>query len=342
MNRWWNAETKNTGGFDSELRTQSVGSNSSGRMPRQAWNTSFLTISSVVADQGHGEPVFDLEIEDHHNFVANGMLVHNCHHYGAREWSKVIGRFPARYRLGISADPIRDDGLDPIIRWNFGKVAFGIYKPVAEKLPLVCLMRWTGEYKESRYHDWTRDPDTGDWVMGRPNAMKYAKLLAKDKARNSWLVGQIIEARAKGRRILVFAKTRNHVQALHDEFVARWTKAVTEAGGDPSTTHIVKLWGGLKDKERKAAMLGDVTFTTYGFTKEATNLKQKDTLVLGTPAGDPLQTVGRLRDKGPADRKSFLVIDPFEGNDYSFRKAAERCAAYQALGIQVKRFGPKT
>ena len=74
------------------------------------------------------------------------VIADEVHHYGAAQWSKVIGRFPARYRLGISADPIRDDGLDPIVRWNFGKVAFGIYKPQVGQLPLVCLMRWPGEY----------------------------------------------------------------------------------------------------------------------------------------------------------------------------------------------------
>jgi superfamily II DNA or RNA helicase len=280
---------------------------------------------------------FDESFYNQFGFVCADEI----HHYAANTWSKVVGRFSARYRLGVSADPIRDDGLDPIIRWNFGKVAFGIYKPTSKMLPLVCLMRWPGEYKESKYHDWKKDPSSGEWEMGRPNAMKYAKLLAKDTARNSWLVSKIIEARSKNRRILIFAKTRNHVQVLHDEFVARWTKAVLDSGGDPKATNIVKLWGGLTEKARKAATKGDVTFTTYGFAREATNLLQKDTLVLATPAGDPLQTVGRLRDKGPIDRQSFLVIDPFEGNDYSFKKASERTEAFTNLGIQVKRFGPK-
>lgn len=310
-----------------------------------AWTTSFRQIMSVTVDQGPGVPVFDLEIEEHHNFVANGILVHNCHHYGAAQWSKVIGRFPARYRLGISANPIRDDGLDPIIRWNFGKVAFGIYKPVSEKLPLVCLTRWTPDvpYKEGSYHDFKEvfTEEGSRWVKGRANAMKYAKVLSMDTRRNSWLVGKIIDARSKGRRVLIFTKLRAHLEVLHDEFVVRWTKAMLDSGGDPKATKIVKLWGGLKDRELKAAMKGDVTFTTYGFSKEATNLSQKDTLVLATPAGDPLQTVGRLRDKGSPDRMSFFVLDPFEGNKYSFKKAMERGWAYRNLGIEVKRYEQK-
>jgi len=268
------------------------------------------------------------------------VVADEVHHYGASQWSKVISRFPARYRLGVSADPIRDDGLDPIVRWNFGKVAFGVYRKNADQLPLVCMIRYPGHYEERKYHDWRQIG--GEWQMVRANAMKYAKLLAQDKQRNSWLVDKIIEARSKGRRILVFAKLRDHVEALHDEFIARWSKAME--GIDESSrpkTKIAKLWGGLKDRDRHAAMSADVTFTTYGFSKEATNLPQKDTLILATPAGDPLQTIGRLRDKGHADRKSFLAIDPFEGNDYSFERALKRAQAYSALGIEVQRYAKK-
>ena len=41
------------------------------------WNTSLERVESVtvVGD----ERVYDIEVEDNHNFVANGLLVHNCH-----------------------------------------------------------------------------------------------------------------------------------------------------------------------------------------------------------------------------------------------------------------------
>ncbi|VXD23404.1 DNA polymerase III subunit gamma/tau [Planktothrix paucivesiculata] len=41
------------------------------------WNTSLETVVSVQA--GEIAKVYDIEVEDHHNFVANGLLVHNCH-----------------------------------------------------------------------------------------------------------------------------------------------------------------------------------------------------------------------------------------------------------------------
>jgi len=41
------------------------------------WNTSLERVESVTV-VGDGK-VYDLEVEDNHNFVANGLLVHNCH-----------------------------------------------------------------------------------------------------------------------------------------------------------------------------------------------------------------------------------------------------------------------
>ncbi|MEA5619274.1 DNA polymerase III subunit gamma/tau [Cronbergia sp. UHCC 0137] len=41
---------------------------------------SFTNLETVKSVHRAGiEPVYDLEVEDNHNFVANGLLVHNCH-----------------------------------------------------------------------------------------------------------------------------------------------------------------------------------------------------------------------------------------------------------------------
>ncbi|MFN8787015.1 MAG: DNA polymerase III subunit gamma/tau, partial [Pseudanabaena sp.] len=44
---------------------------------RWKWHTSLEKFKSVTVVGN--EPVYDIEVEDNHNFVANGLLVHNCH-----------------------------------------------------------------------------------------------------------------------------------------------------------------------------------------------------------------------------------------------------------------------
>lgn len=46
-------------------------------IPSPQWNTSLERVESV-SHAGY-EKVYDLEVEDNHNFVANGLLIHNCH-----------------------------------------------------------------------------------------------------------------------------------------------------------------------------------------------------------------------------------------------------------------------
>ena len=308
---------------------------------RLAWTTSFQTITSVEDVPLPGERVYDLEIEEHHNFVANGLLVHNCHHFGAKMWSTVLAKFPARYRLGMSANPLREDGLDPVIRWNIGKVAYARYKrDNVDELPLVCLVRYPAQYKESRYKDWKQD-DSGAWVASGNNSMKYDKVLMKDTKRNDWLVSKIMEARSKGRSIIIFARHRKHIQELHDKFSARWKKAMADVSGSNDTTKAMLLVGGQSKKKRKEASSADVIFTTHSYAREALNLTHLDTMIFATPVGDPLQPAGRLRDRGPKDRKSLLIVDVHEGNDYSFNKALRRKTAYETLGMTVRRHAKK-
>ena len=49
----------------------------SGHSPSHQWRTSLEVVESV--ELSDVERVYDIEVEDNHNFVANGLLVHNCH-----------------------------------------------------------------------------------------------------------------------------------------------------------------------------------------------------------------------------------------------------------------------
>ncbi|MGD9727489.1 MAG: hypothetical protein AB7V39_14030, partial [Nitrospiraceae bacterium] len=86
-----------------------------------------------------------------------------------------------------------------------------------------------------------------------------------------------------------------------------------------------------------AAMVADVIFCTYAFGRDAMNIPHVDTLLLATPPGKVLQPIGRLRDKGPSDRRPLLCIDVYEDVDYSRRKAARREQTYHDLLIKVSK-----
>ena len=66
--------------------------------------------------------VYDLSVEDNHNFIANDIVVSNCHHIPASQCSEV-SRWckDAYYRIGVSATPWRDSGDELMIEATLAK-----------------------------------------------------------------------------------------------------------------------------------------------------------------------------------------------------------------------------
>jgi superfamily II DNA or RNA helicase len=57
-----------------------------------------------------GGVVFNLEVEEHHNYFVDGILVHNCHHVLADSYLSTLGHFHDHAKvLGLSATPDRSD-----------------------------------------------------------------------------------------------------------------------------------------------------------------------------------------------------------------------------------------
>ena len=53
--------------------------------------------------------VYNLEISGNHNYFADGILVHNCHHSAAKSYRRVLDYFEPRLTLGFTATPNRGD-----------------------------------------------------------------------------------------------------------------------------------------------------------------------------------------------------------------------------------------
>lgn len=75
------------------------------------------TIDNIEVDNSNAENyVYDLTVADNHNFIANGVLVSNCHHIPAQTITTIANKCKnAYYRIGVSATPWRDAGDDLLI-----------------------------------------------------------------------------------------------------------------------------------------------------------------------------------------------------------------------------------
>lgn len=68
------------------------------------------------------EYVYDITVEDNHNFFCNGILVSNCHHISSTTFVDVMNMCKdAYYRIGVSATPWRDSGDELLIEAMLAK-----------------------------------------------------------------------------------------------------------------------------------------------------------------------------------------------------------------------------
>ncbi len=58
--------------------------------------------------------VYDLTVAEDHSYVANGVIVHNCHHLPAPSFIK-LATIKTKYRIGLSGSPYREDGKEHYI-----------------------------------------------------------------------------------------------------------------------------------------------------------------------------------------------------------------------------------
>ncbi|RLI78009.1 hypothetical protein DRP04_10620 [Archaeoglobales archaeon] len=68
--------------------------------------------------------VYDITVAEDHSYVANGVIVHNCHHVPADSFRNVAFRLKARRRLGLSATPYRYDRNEALIFFSVGSVVY--------------------------------------------------------------------------------------------------------------------------------------------------------------------------------------------------------------------------
>lgn len=249
------------------------------------------------------------------------VIVDECHHVPAQAFERVLRAARARFVLGLTATPIRRDGLHPLIVMQCGPVRFRA--EAGDGVPAqVAVTRRTG----------FRLP-AGD---GEPAGIQsiYAALAA-DPARNALICTDAAELVAEGRTPLVLTERTDHLEALAERL-----RGLVE--------HVVVLRGGTGARGRKRALeeiaalpegSGCVIVATGRYVGEGFDAARPDTLLLALPVswrGTVWQYAGRIARPRPGKHEvriydyADLAVPVLAG---MHRK---RLRAYRAAGYVVQ------
>ncbi|WP_337957946.1 DEAD/DEAH box helicase family protein [Simplicispira suum] len=269
-----------------------------------------IAVMQSVSRQGEVNPLVE-------NYGR--VIVDECHHVGAVSFDAILKRTKAKYLLGMTATPVRRDGLQPIIFMQCGPTRYTSAKPAGAPHDLEVLSR-------SRF---TRIDLPTD--AGIQDVFRY---LANDQARTQAIAAEVRDAVGQGRKALVLTERTEHLDAI---------KAALD-GLEP----VPFVLHGRMSRKQRAALVADldalppgaprVLLSTGKLVGEGFDHPPLDTLVLAMPVswkGTLQQYAGRLH-REHTSKTDVRIIDFVDtGHPALLQMWDKRQRGYRAMGYRL-------
>lgn len=246
-----------------------------------------------------------------------GLVIYDeGHRYPAKTFEAVMRLPLAKHRMAVSATWRRKDKLECVWNWHIGSVTHR-----TQGVHLV------GEYAQIPWN--TSITDSMFKVpYGRRQVQHstYLTAIAKNAPYNQWLAEQLIEGANAGRQMLLCSHRTDQLLDIRNR-IFKSGKTVTVgyyAGKVDGRT--------IRKPELEVSKTCQIVLATYAKMSEGTDIASLDTLILGTPAVDIEQVVGRIQ-RPQSDKRPVLVVDPVFQTPYNMRMALKRVAIFQKLGF---------
>lgn len=143
--------------------------------------------------------VYNFAVEDLHTYVANGVVVHNCHHVlRDNMWGKAASMFPKANGLYVTATPLRADGK------GLGRHTDGLFDEFIMGPPMRQLIR-EGSLTDYKIYAPPTDIDLTAMKYGSDGDFSRPELVKR--AKKSGIVGDVVTNYAKyckGMQTVVF------------------------------------------------------------------------------------------------------------------------------------------
>lgn len=261
------------------------------------------------------------------------VCLDECHHVSAPTFTKTLGSFGARFRIGCSATPTRADGLEKISQLVLGPILhraeYTGFTPSVERV-------FTG----FDYPFWGTHGVTSDQICQLPkckkNGLKHShrnnyasviKELVEDKRRNILIASKIVSNTHKTN--LVVSDRLGHLDTLRNLCAGYLTHESYMLTGREK--------GSERERIRELAAQGPCTiFSTIA--KEALDIPRLDRLYLTWPTRKEHlleQQIGRITRTHP-DKVDAVVYDFVDDCSVLESQAYDRLRFYKSKNYLVK------
>ena len=252
---------------------------------------------------------YDLKAFDSFDFI----IVDECHHISSKVFSRTLKKINCHYHIGLSATPVRADGLMKVLEWHFGKIYFSVSNKddMKEKrnVKIKRVIIENHNLYSQEILNFKKKPQIPSMIT---NIINYPE-------RNNKIIEILFEVIKEKRNILVLSDRRDHLVEI--------SKLLKEKEFEDFGFYI----GGMKEKDLKLSENRQVIFGTYMMCSEGYDNKNLDTLIMATPKGNIEQSIGRVLRKDVYDIEP-LVVDIVDNFSAFINQAKKRMTFYKKKG----------
>lgn len=240
-----------------------------------------------------------------------------CHHLGAAHFSRALLKVQTKHMLGLSATPIRDDGLTKVFEWFLGKPVY--WEKTREPDPHVVVQVEQFSCEDPVYNTIPTD------YRGEPVLARLLTTIVECKQRNEHLANLIRTiAKDPKRRILVLSERIGHLETL---------ETLLKPNGLVMRYYI----GGMKEEDREAgAKEAQVLLASYAMASEAMNIKHLNCVILASPRKKVEQSTGRiLRVQKDQRELPPLIVDIVDSHGVYQGQSRKRIQYYKKCAYRI-------
>ena len=250
------------------------------------------------------------------------VIVDECHHVSSITFENVLKHVTAHYVYGLTATPIRKDGLQPIIFMQCGPIRFSA--DAKAQIQKQSFQR----YLVPRFTSYR--PVTDD----KQSFTALSQSLAESEIRNNLIIEDVLNVVAAGRTPIILTARTSHVELLA-EMLKQHVANIIQLTGEGTAKNKRETLQKLQDIPKDAPL---VIVATGKYVGEGFDYPRLDTLLLALPIswkGLVAQYAGRLHreNEGKKDVRIYDYIDIHEPVcENMYRK---RLKGYSAIGYRV-------
>ena len=247
------------------------------------------------------------------------IIVDECHHIAAFSFEQVLKKVNAKYIVGLTATPIRKDGLHPIMAMQLGPVRYKVNAKDQAKIR---------PFKQALIPRYTK------FKSDKKDIQTIYTEITKDVSRNQMIFDDVLKELDNGSVPIILTERVEHAFYLESKFKG-------------FVKNVIILTGKLSKKEEKENLknldvLADneerLIIATGKYIGEGFDYARLDSLFLVMPfswKGTLQQYVGRLHRQH--DSKSIVkVYDYVDCQEKMFKVMFEkRLKGYQSMGYKL-------